>query len=221
MSVLSKIIYLILFAVLLAEPHLVTGHILVFPRPFAQSLLTLIILGLAYGTYWLNAWHLKRRERQLADSFRYIGLVNRRLPLLKNLTTDLIRQAAFSQQERKAVFNQLLATAVTSVARAEWGIFRFIAAPSGRTMREFIHASKKYALEKTQIGNQQLLDSRAQANQIKEIHNLLVISTSDKKSPGQCFLILPKGKQFPGDEFSILQSIVDQTQLFHKYLYPA
>ncbi|MFH1335509.1 MAG: hypothetical protein ABII96_03240 [Candidatus Zixiibacteriota bacterium] len=53
---------------------------------------------------------------------------------------------------------------------------------------------------------------------IKKIGDLNVLSTTDKKEKIQCFLIFPEGENKLDTEYSILQAIVDQAQLFYKYL---
>lgn len=53
----------------------------------------------------------------------------------------------------------------------------------------------------------------------KRIDDLFVLNTSDNKADIQCFLFFPKGGNDIETEYSVLQTIVDQAQLFYEYLY--
>ena len=58
-----------------------------------------------------------------------------------------------------------------------------------------------------------------QGENIKRIGYLYAMRTTDKKEKVQCFLILPEGENKIDSEYSVLQAIVDQAQLFYKYLF--
>src|SRR3989338_4562982 len=133
MTLFTKITYLILFILLILHPHFIQNHIGFFAPAYAQSLTTLVIVGLGYGLYLLHKKDVDRREEEikistdkLVEAFKYIGEVNWHLPLLKNLTTDLLHRKWQLSKEKKNIFNELLGLAVISIARAEWGLFRFV-----------------------------------------------------------------------------------------------
>ena len=152
MRLVTKIAFFILFLVILVEPHFITGHVFSLPEEFAESVASLLVFGLAYGVYALNRRDAKRKEEQvrqleregrisqekLIDAFKYIGVVNRRLPLLQTLTSDLLANEKGNDRARKDVFQRLLALAVTSVAKAEWGNVQ-IRGERARTDGEGIH----------------------------------------------------------------------------------
>ena len=232
MSWIVKLIYTLLIVVLLAQPHLITGHVFFLPRAYAHSVVTVILLALAYLTYRLHRWEIARRYREqqaferkleasagkLLDAHRYLGKVNRRLPLLNELTTNLLARFAVSVNGRKEVFHRLLAIAVTSIAKADWGCFRFIELTHRRTVREFCYPTLDEARQQVRVDNQALLRARAQPSTAVLIGQHHVVMTSDRHAPVQCFLILPQ-RQLPfKDEHLVVQAIVDQAQLFSQYL---
>jgi len=223
----SRIVYLGLILLLVILPFCITKPVLFFPESHAEALTILIILGLAYLVHLYDV-RLKEKEKQslekkleisvekLNDSFRYIGLVNRRLPLLKNLTTELL---SISNGQDRVVFEELLSIATSTIARSDWGIFRFVKVSKQTTVKEFCYTSKNYVLLKTRVGNRELLELVNTKENFKTIGDLFVVNTSDNKADIHCFLIFPKGETNIETEYSILQAIVDQAQLFYKYLY--
>jgi len=226
MTGFTKIVYLILVILLVVLPFFITEPILFFSESHAEALTILAILGLAYLVHVydvsLKEKEKKSLERQLEtsieklnESFKYIGTVNRRLPLLRNLTTELLSK---SSEKNKMVFEELLAIATSTISKSDWGMFRFISVKDQKTEREFSYTQRNYILLKTKIGNKELVEMVIGTDHTKKIGDLNVLSTTDKKEKIQCFLIFPEGENKIDTEYSILQAIVDQAQLFYKYL---
>ncbi len=232
MQKITKITYIVLFILLLLMPHF-SKHVGSTSQAYVESFVMLVIFGIAYLTYCLNKNELRKREVQnhkleqglevseqkLLESFKYIGKVNRRLPLLKNLTSDFLDKKQFTKKYKKSVFDSLLATAVISIAKTKRGIFRFVEISKQRTVKEFVFSHKDYFLLTQRIGNEDLIVCRNDNNVIKKIGNFYIIPTSDPVAPIQNFLILPKSDTDFREEYSTLQAITDQAQLFYKYLF--
>ena len=95
MSRFAQISYVFLFGLLLLQPHIVTGHFLGLSAPYALSVSTVLIVGVGVVMYYFHQKDIEKREqerqqlsfklegscRKLLDSFRFIGVVNLRLPL--------------------------------------------------------------------------------------------------------------------------------------------
>lgn len=227
MSTIVKVVYFLLFFGLVVLPHFIVGDILFLPQAYAQSLGSLVLVCVGLLFYYLHEWDLKRMEKKLEvstdklnDAYTYLGTVNRRLPLLEGVTTDLLRTSDTENNKKKEVFVSLLATVITSLVRTDWGMFRFIELESKNTVKEFIHTQKNYVLLKTELSNQDLLDLRGSTGHLHTLHDLYVLHTSDATTSLPCFLIFPKGEEEIGDVLPVIQSIVDQAQLFFKYYYP-
>lgn len=226
MSKFIKLIYIILFLALILHPHFISGHVWIFPKAYAQSLITIFILGIAFLIYFLHQRDIKRKEKELqsvnqelSDKFKYIGDINRQLALLKNFTSDLLSNPKFSKKEKHQIFQELLATALVSVAKVNWGLLRFVNIESGKTVKEFIFTNKEYVVMKNGIGNKELLRLREQPAAIKLLEDLFVIPTTEQQAVIQGYLVFPKPVDPVEDERWILQAITDQAQLFFKYLY--
>ena len=227
MTRFSKSVYIALILLLVILPFAITSKVLFIPESHAEAVTILVILGLAY---LVHLYDIRQKEKEkislekklnvsiekLNESFRYIGLVNRRLPLLKNLTTELLSK---SSEKNRIIFEELLAIAIATIAKSDWGMFRFMKVSDQKTVKEFCYTSKNYILLKTKVGNKDLLEMVNGRQNVKEMGDLLILNTSDNKADVQCFLIFPKGENDVKTESSILQAIVDQAQLFYKYLH--
>src|SRR3989344_1121557 len=227
MSKITKTIYAILFIALLVMPHL-SGHVGNISRAYVESIVMLFIFGIAYLTYFLNSLELRKHEEQnrkiehkleiseqkLLDSFKYLGTVNRRLTLLKDLSSDFLNKKQFTKKYKKSILNNLLATAVISIAKTKRGAFRFVEVAKQRTVKEFFLSNKELTLLTVRVGNKDLIACRNDNNNLKKVGNFYVIPTSDQVAPVQNFLILPRLDTDFGEEYAVLQAITDQAQLF-------
>lgn len=232
MEKITKTVYILLFLTLLLMPHF-SGHIGAIPRPYVESLVMLFIFGLAYAAYRLNTYELHKRnerartledhleisEKRMIESLQYIGSINRKLPLLKNISSDLLQNNQPTKSGRKSIFAALLSTAIVSIAQARSGIFRFVEVTTGKTRKEFIFALENADSAAPKVGNRELLTHRAVVGALQQVGDYYVISASDKAAPVQGFLILSRVEMVAWVEYPILQAITDQAQLFYKYVF--
>ena len=226
----ASVTYVLLFIALLAQPHVLQGHVLFLTSAWAQSLATLLILAAAAATYFLHRAGLRRADRRnaalqeekqlanekLLDSFRYIGTVNRRLPLLQEVTSDVLRETAPTSRGRREAIQRLLALAVTTTARAPWGVLRFVDRGSGRTLGEHCLSRPGSTVPRAPIGNADLLALEFSPDQAGDPRALAVRWSSDRWASHQTYLILGPhaGK---GVDAETLQSLLDQAHVLFVY----
>lgn len=230
MSPRTSAIYALLFVALLVQPHALQGHVLFLTSAWAQSLATLLILAAAATTYFLHRAALRRSERRnaalqkekqlanekLLDSFLYIGTVNRRLPLLQEVTSGALRETAPTGRGRREAIQRLLALAVTTTARAPWGFLRFVDRGSGRTLGEHSLSRPGTTAPRAPIGNGDLLAFESSPYPVREPRALAVRWSSDRWSSHQTYLILgPSAGEAVDAE--TLQALLDQAHVLFAY----
>ena len=232
MSKQIQIIYLLLFIGLIIQPHVIKGHILGLPESIVESIGTIVLLLLGYIAYQLHQYAVGKKQKEmnkltqkldvsskrLLESYEYIGLVNRKLPIMENITSDLLERTSSDKKAKVQVFSDLLAAAA-GIVRVDWGMFRIINIETGSTTKEFVGSGKKYAILKTRISNKELLACDGEGRQAYSLGEVTVLRTSDMKTEEQTFLILPKVDSNLNDNISLIQNLTDQAQLFYKYLY--
>ncbi len=233
MSTFTKAIYAILFTVLLLQPHLVERHIFPTASPYVQNVVTISIFILGFLTYFLHKREVQKKETEnqqlglklkaehvkLLDSLEYLGRVNRRLPLLQNLTSDLLTDFQDVRRKKKRIFERLLNTAVVSIIDTEWGVLRFVHEQKQRTLKEFSFSrTKQYTA--IQLGNKELLQLQDQKDNYATVGKYSLIASSNASHPERCFLIIPKRDNLQEEDLNTLRAIVDQAHLFYAYAYP-
>ena len=234
MTRFAKGMYVLLFLALVLQPHFIQGHMFSIPEAYAQSIAIIILLEIWYLIHSLHRREIQKEQEKrtqaeaelhfssekLNDSYRYIGSVNRRLTLLPSVTSNLLEQSKEDKKSKKVVFEELLATAVTTLAHASRGSFRFIQMSDARTEQEFKYAVEEANVSIDQYSNQDMIRSRENSSErIFGLNGLSVLPTSDREAPVQCFFIFDTSESPLKEQEATLQAIVDQAQLFYKYLY--
>ncbi len=230
MGTVTKFVYILLAGLLLLEPQIVNDDLFLVSRHYVLTIMNAIILVVAYLLYLVTKRDLARKEREkrvmemkltrshgtLNDAFAYIGILNRRLPLLKNLTTDVVSRGVATKKERKRIFDELLATAVASIVRTEWGMLRFIRVDKEKTTQEFFFTTHSGS-NQPHISNHELLSLNEDDAPLKYVDSYCCVATSDRTSPVRCFFIFPPYERTDAQDDMVLQSIVDQAQIFSAY----
>lgn len=220
-------LYILLLSALLIQPHVFRGHIFFLSSAWTQSLVTLGIFLCALIVYSLHQWETKRRDQEhrqlqdektvlgqeLNDSFQYIASINRKLPLIHELTSGLVKHRKATHNEKKDALQQLLILATISLTKTPWGLFRFVDTKQGRTMKEFFYGDKIIDQEIPNVGNKHLL-SDVDTNKEDGVQ---FIPSSDTEFPYRCVFIFPHSSSVY--DRSLVQAVVDQAQLFYTYLY--
>lgn len=233
MTKFAKYLYGLVFILIIVEPLLIRREVFNIPPQYLQVFGNFILLSLAYVIYTVHQEDLRRKEYEktrveqklelsttkLNEAFEYIGRVNRELPLLQNVTTDLMEQSHASSKDKKRLFEELLASAVVSIAKRDWGMFRFVDTTTEKTAKEFSFSIGNYMLMKTKISNKELHELFANNGRVKYLKDCIVIKTTDRTSNIQGFLVIPKNENGLDDVYSTLQAITDQAQLYYKYLF--
>lgn len=219
---LTPYLYLILFAALVAHPYFIT-YLGMVSTSFMSSLINAVIMGVGVAIYFVNIRMLGRKDEELAssrerlrDSFKYIGSMNRRLPLLSHVSTSLLSEHRYSKKQKKKLFQELLATAAVSIAKADWGMFRFIDRKGARMAKEIVYTHGERAIRVGEISNKELFE---QKEPIGRYVGYCAVRTSDREADTQAFLIVPTLEGLDDGSLSILQAITDQAQLFYKYVF--
>lgn len=234
MTRFTKVLYALLFLALVLQPHFVQGHFLSVPQAYAQSIAIIILLEIGYLIHFLHQREVKREQQKrlqaenelqfsiekLNDSYRYIGAVNRRLALLPSLTSDLLLQYRKDNQGRKLIFEELLTTAVITLAHASYGVFRFVRTSDMKTEEEFRYAQEATPFHSWYFDNKKLGEEAQNSNtRIFPFQGFQALRTSDKGASVQCYFLFISNELPPKEQETTLQAIVDQAQIFYKYLY--
>lgn len=217
---LAPYIYGVLIVGLFFHPHFST-HIIPSWKPFVEGLTNLIIVGLGVFTYYMYKREQSEFELRFLETSVYIGAMNRRLPILQQITTDLVSSDIKTAKQITKVFQKLVGIASKTIAKSDCGLMRFVEIETGRTVKEFWYIlGDKRSDAPVSIGNKELLLCVAAAHKTVNVSaKRLVIAASNRTAAVRAFLIIPNVREEIEKDIPILQSIVDQGQLLARYVF--
>jgi hypothetical protein len=142
-------IYLLIFVTIILTPALVRRDFLFLDQ---EQLETLAIFLLGSTGFLLYLWkekqvrhHISEKLRiqkeatkiskDLMDSYSYIGEINRKLDILKNIALGLPETSVFTPEKRQEVYDSIV-EAISVLGKTEVFILRFINHDSGQVEKE-------------------------------------------------------------------------------------
>lgn len=220
MQRIAPYIYAILIVGLFFHPHF-SAHVGPELKPFVEGLTNLVIVGLGILTYYIY----KREQREFGERFletsTYIGAMNRRLPILQNITTDLISGGTVTAKQKAKLFQELIGIACATLAKSDAGLLRFVETATGRTVKEFWYTlGNKKADSIVLVGNKVLLRYGSSPKRAAMTENgYLIVSASDIAAPVRAFLVIPCSRKEISELIPMLRAVVDQGQLLSRYVF--
>lgn len=229
-----SLVYLLFFVLTVLSPSIYRRDYFGIPQTALEEI-TIFLFGLAgLLTFTFYERYMERRERErervqldyerakkeLMESYAYIGSINRKIELLKNMAQDA-STAVQGKQLPKDLFHSLAANACAA-AGAQCALLRFVELDPLRTEREFTHDQDgKFAFR---IANRDLKHVHEQglshALLESEDHKKIAIIPSDHaRGPYKAYLLLHVDKEVPEDfDVSLLKIFVNQAEaLYHNF----
>lgn len=186
--------------------------------PYVEGTMNLLIVAFGVLTYYLYERERRASELQFLEASKYIGVVNRKLPLLRQITTDVVSGKIMTAKQKTEAFQKLIGIAFGSIAKSDRGLLRFVDTKTGRTVKEFHYVLGGEQSNHTfSIGNKELLATTSKRP--KTAKHRLIVATSDCVAKVRAFLVIPDIRGRFKEDIDILQAIVDQAQMLSRYVF--
>lgn len=202
-----SLVYLALFVLAVLAPSLVTRGLFGIAEQHVEEVLIFVfgLTGLATFSIYQRVMERKelehqaakteseRARRELVESYRYIGSVNRQIEVLKRLANETSHGIVESDRLRKDLLTTLTAEAAASVG-ATAAFIRYVEVAKGRTEYELAHAHD--GVPGFRVSNKELVkvhDSGAAHAYIRsdDQTELLVVPSDHSDVPIRAFLVIP------------------------------
>jgi len=164
----------------------------------------------------------ERAMKELLESYRYIGSVNRQNEVLKQLVNTTSLSLVSSEAYAKDIMQSLIANAAASV-NAERALLRIVGLEKLRTEGEFYHYLKEH--KPFRIGNKELkrfhdFGSSHAFVRTEDDEEALVVPSDRKGSTAKAYLVLLTDPSKLSDvEISLLKVFANQAELvFHNLI---
>lgn len=208
-----SLVYLALFALAVLSPSLVERDMFGIDEKTVEEafIFGFGLVGLAtFGTYQrymekrerehedaVNAY--ERAKRELVESYKYIGSINRKIEVLKGVANKTSLEVVGNMQYPKELLSSLVANAAVCVG-AQRALLRYLELARVRTEHEVIHAPN---------GNNVI---RVSNKELKKLHDSGAAHAFLRSEEGKEILVIPSDhKEKAVKAFLLIEVEADQT----------
>ncbi|MFA5936203.1 MAG: hypothetical protein WC787_05125 [Patescibacteria group bacterium] len=227
-----SLVYLALFVLAVLSPSLVTrGFLGIDERHVEEFLIFLFgIVGLATFSIYQRIMERKEKEhedakteyerakRELVESYKYIGAINRQIEVLKRVTNQTSLNIVGSDHFNKDLLTSLLANAAACVG-AKTALIRYVELEKLRTNHEVLHSlDGTHAFKVPNRELKKLHDAGASHAFIRsdDGQEILVIPSDHEAAAVKAFLlIVPDAQHASAADTTLLKVFANQAQLLH------
>lgn len=230
-----SLVYLALFVLAVLSPSLVKHDFFGIAESHVEEVMIFLfgIVGLATFSIYQRIMERKEKEhedakteyerakRELVESYRYIGAINRQIEVLKRVTNQTSLNILGKDHLTKDLLTSLIANAAAAVG-AKSALIRYVELEKTRT-----HHEVAFSLEKGQtfkIHNRDLkkLHETGAAHaylRSDDGQEVLVIPSDHENAPIKAYLlVVPQSTQTTISDTSLLKVFANQAQLLHHTL---
>ncbi|MFA6429718.1 MAG: hypothetical protein WCV84_04455 [Patescibacteria group bacterium] len=228
-----SLVYLLFFVLAVLSPSLYRNNYIGIAEETLEEI-TIFIFGLAgIVTFTLYERLMERREKEreqvqgqyqkakmeLMESYQYIGSVNRKIELLKQVANDTTSTLAGQRHISKELFQSLMSNACSAVG-AETALLRFVDHDRLRTDREFLHNGQGFVFRVANrdlrtIHERNLSHSFVLSEDEKEI---LVVPSDRSEGNKKAYLLLHLADQhIPEVDASLLKVFVNHAEMLYQH----
>lgn len=217
-------LYLIIFVTMVFVPDIVKGSLFGVGQETAEELLIFLLGGAGFIFYLIKEGQLNadrqektkaqrdanRMSKDLTSSYSYIGEINRKLEIFKNISLGLPTWSKMTLAKEKEVFEYIMA-AIKILTKADEYSIRFVKIPSCETLLEIkSKRSVKFDLPVVDCLDKSRkyfeTDEYIVTISPEDIHGLISILTIKKKNSSHSF-----------DDPDILKAIASQALFLYVF----
>ncbi len=230
-----SLVYLLFFVLAVLSPSLVRNGYFGIPEEHVEEVLIFIfgISGLMVVSLFERMMEKRLKERdeavtqseravkELLESYKYIGSVNRQIDVLKTLVNQTSLSIVGSEAYEKDLMKSIMSNAAVSV-NAKGVLVRFIELEKLRTDREYYHESlngKPLKVANKELRNLHQYGSTHAFMRTEDGREILAIPSDRKDSSIKAYLLLlVDAGQVTDIEISLLKVFANQAELVYHQL---
>jgi hypothetical protein len=214
-------IYFILFVLAVFTPEIIRRDIGFIGEERAEQLAILFIGSLGFLIYLSKEKQLYRKtleklkiqkeatliSKHLTDSYSYIGEMNRKIDILKNITQGLSEGVnGMSPQKKQEVYKEIL-HAILLFSKAERAAIAFFDSKK----REIIKEIKNSPKMKCFLNNSEILGRKSGLTETK--NNFFIKTSKNINGVFACLVIAKKSSQHKLDDPELMEVLMSQALL--------
>lgn len=227
-----SLVYLLFFVLAVMSPSIITQAFWGVPEKHLEEVL-IFLFGLSgLGTFSIYERvmekRLKERDealsqseravKELLESYRYIGSVNRQIDVLKKLVNETSLSIVGKEAAEKDLMRSILSNAAASV-NAKGALVRFLEIDKLRTEREYLHESlngRQLRIANKELKNLHRFGAPYAFMRTEDGIELLAVPSDRKDSKVKAYmLLLAEAANVTDVEISLIKVFANQAELVY------
>lgn len=227
-----SLIYLLFFVLAVMSPSIISGDIWGVPEQHVEEVLIFIfgLSGLATFSIYERIMERRLKERdealsqsekaikELLESYKYIGSVNRQIDVLKTLVNETSLTIVGKESYEKDLMKSILSNAAASV-NAKGAFVRILDVEKLRTEREYHHEnlnSKALRVANKELKNLHQFGAPYAFMRTEDGNEIIAVPSDRKDSTVKAYLILVADAADVSEiEVSLLKVFANQAELVY------
>lgn len=223
-----SLVYLALFVLAVLSPSLVTKNFFGIQERHIEEIMIFVfgIVGLATFAIYQRVMekHEKEHEdakseyerarRELAESYKYIGNINRQIEVLKRLANQTSLKILENEQPHKDLLSTLLESAAES-AGARAALIRYVDIERLQTKREVLHSLEKSFVFKVPNKELRRIHETGLAHAVirdDDGREIVIVPSDYKNKNVKAYLFIAPGIENSSVDTSLLKVFVNQAE---------
>jgi hypothetical protein len=231
-----SLLYLVIFVLAVMSPSIISSDFYGVPEQHVEEILIFLfgLTGLGIFSIYERVMERRLKERdealsqsekalkELLESYRYIGSVNRQIDVLKQLVNETSLTIVGKDSYEKDLMRSILSNAASSV-NARGALVRFLELGKLRTEREYHHESlngKVLKVANKELKNLHQFGAPYAFMRTEDGHEIIAVPSDRKDSKVKAYLILiANAADITEIEISLLKVFANQAELvYHQIL---
>ena len=221
------IVFLVLIVTIITTPLWVRRGVFFVDEETLEALLLFMQVGLAWEIFRLYEKSInlreaemkklqaeyQKREKQLLETFAYLGKVNVQISLIKDFLRSL--KAPRSKKEVKKYLDDILHMALT-ISRKNWLVVKIINTSTMQTLSEhWAGSTEKKNGEFVNMGNREIIEMTDNKNVCNEKGYCVLSSAGSKSEKEKAFLVFKEDGETDREVMDFLRAAVNQCEIVH------
>jgi len=224
---LFLLVFLILVVTIILTPLLVRRGFYLFAEETLEAILLFIQVSLAWHIFRLYEKAVikreeevkkleseyRKREKELIETFTYLGKLNVQVSLIKSFLQKL--KAPANRKEVKEYTEDILRMAL-AISKRNWMTVRIINIANTQTVSEYwVRSSGEPEKGEIKIGNKYIIEMTKNRNMCNEKGHCILSSAGSVVYEEKAFLIFNQGGDVDQEVLEFLKAAVNQCDIIH------
>jgi len=217
-------LYFIIFIFIVFIPDIIQQDFGFLPEEKVEEIVIFLLGAIGFALFMIQEKRIleyirekasflreaNRMTKDLTHSYSYIGEINRKLDILKNIALGLPEAASFTPAKEREVYDSIL-EAIRILTKADSFVVRFVSENGGGKVLKELKGGKGVARSKTAI-------LQTQSKRVLETDELLIVKSRRTVDDVLAYIAVQKKKKnHTNEDLDLLEAVASQALFVYAF----